>query len=107
MKTVEVRQAGSTAQRFSGTLRGRHEVPQAFQIAGAADPAFTVRAMVVLSPGQEQPPEVLQNPVLERLEKRIQEVAYFDTIETTIRPGQGVMLIRFKDFTPGERVPGT
>lgn len=50
---------------------------------------------------------MLQNPVLERLEKRIQEVAYFDTIETTIRPGQGVMLIRFKDFTPGERVPGT
>ncbi|MDY6842078.1 MAG: efflux RND transporter periplasmic adaptor subunit, partial [Pseudomonadota bacterium] len=34
VKTVEIQQAGPTAQRFSGTLRSRHEVPQAFQIAG-------------------------------------------------------------------------
>ena len=34
VKTVELKDAGPTAHRFSGTLRGRHEVPQAFQIAG-------------------------------------------------------------------------
>ena len=34
VKTVELKDAGPTTHRFSGTLRGRHEVPQAFQIAG-------------------------------------------------------------------------
>ena len=50
-------------------------------------------------------PEVLQNQVVDRLEKQIQEVAYTDTIETTIRPGQAALVIRFQDSTPSEKVP--
>ncbi|ADP96883.1 efflux transporter, RND family, MFP subunit [Marinobacter adhaerens HP15] len=45
VKTVELKEAGPTAQRFSGTLRGRHEVPQAFQIAGRVQQRF-------IDPGQ-------------------------------------------------------
>ncbi|MET4028099.1 multidrug efflux pump subunit AcrB [Marinobacter sp. MBR-99] len=78
----------------------------AFSSLGRAeDPAFTVRAMVVSVVWPGATPEVLQNQVVDRLEKRIQEVAYTDTIETTIRPGQAAMLIRFQDSTPSEKVP--
>ena len=78
----------------------------AFSSLGRAeDPAFTVRAMVVSVVWPGATPEVLQNQVVDRLEKRIQEVAYSDTIETTIRPGQAAMLIRFQDSTPSEKVP--
>ncbi|MFB2823549.1 efflux RND transporter periplasmic adaptor subunit, partial [Marinobacter shengliensis] len=45
VKTVELKEAGPTSQRFSGTLRGRHEVPQAFQIAGRIQQRF-------IDPGQ-------------------------------------------------------
>lgn len=78
----------------------------AFSSLGRAeDPAFTVRSMVVSVVWPGATPEVLQNQVVDRLEKRIQEVAYFDTVETTIRPGQASMLIRFQDYTPSEKVP--
>ena len=78
----------------------------AFSSLGRAeDPAFTVRAMVVSVVWPGAAPEVLQNQVVDRLEKLIQEVAYTDTIETTIRPGQAAMLIRFQDSTPSEKVP--
>jgi RND family efflux transporter MFP subunit len=40
VKTVVLEEAGPTAQRFSGTLRSRHEVPQAFQIAGRIQQRF-------------------------------------------------------------------
>ena len=78
----------------------------AFSSLGRAeDPAFTVRAMVVSVVWPGATPEVLQNQVVDRLEKQIQEVAYTDTIETTIRPGQAAMVIRFQDSTPSEKVP--
>ncbi|MEQ8183506.1 efflux RND transporter permease subunit [Marinobacter salarius] len=78
----------------------------AFSSLGRAeDPAFTVRAMVVSVAWPGATPEVLQNQVVDRLEKQIQEVAYTDTIETTIRPGQAAMVIRFQDSTPSEKVP--
>ena len=78
----------------------------AFSSLGRAeDPAFTVRAMVVSVAWPGATPEVLQNQVVDRLEKRVQEVAYTDTIETTIRPGQASMLIRFQDSTPSKKVP--
>ena len=40
VKTVVLKAADPTAQRFSGTLRGRHEVPQAFQISGRIQQRF-------------------------------------------------------------------
>ena len=70
----------------------------AFNSLGRAeDPPFTVRVMVVsvLWPGAT--PQQLQDQVVNRLEKRIQEVEYFYRIETTIRPGRADMLVEFQD----------
>jgi multidrug efflux pump subunit AcrB len=78
----------------------------AFNSLGRAeDPPFTVRAMVVtvLWPGAT--PTELQNQVVDRLEKRVQEVDYFYKLETTIRPGRADLLIEFQDYSPSEVVP--
>ena len=78
----------------------------AFNSLGRAeDPPFTVRVMVVsvLWPGAT--PAELQNQVVDRLERRIQEVDYFLKVETTIRPGRADMMVEFEDFSPSEIVP--
>lgn len=71
----------------------------------AEDPSFTVRAMVVTAVWPGATPEELQTQVVDRLEKRIQEVDYLYKIETTIRPGQASLQIEFQEYTPKDRVP--
>lgn len=71
----------------------------------AEDPNFTVRVMVVSVVWPGSTPEQLQNQVVDRLEKRIQEVEYLDKIESTIRPGRADLQIEFEDFTPSEKIP--
>jgi multidrug efflux pump subunit AcrB len=78
----------------------------AFNSLGRAeDPPFTVRVMIVSVMWPGATPQQLQDQVVNRLEKRIQEVEYFYRIETTIRPGRADMLVEFEDFSPTEKVP--
>lgn len=71
----------------------------------AEDPAFTVRVMVVSVVWPGATPDELQNQVVDRLEKRIQEVAYLNKVETTVRPGRADLQVEFEDFSPSEVVP--
>ena len=57
----------------------------------------------VVWPGAE--PEVLQNQVVDRLEKRIQEVEYLSKIETTVRPGRADLQIEFEGEKKQELQP--
>jgi multidrug efflux pump subunit AcrB len=76
-----------------------------FSLGRAEDPAFTVRVMqvTVLWPGAT--PETLQRQVVDRLEKRIQEVEYLYRIETTVRAGQATLQVEFHDYTPQAKIP--
>lgn len=71
----------------------------------AEDPSFTVRVMVVSVAWPGATPQEMQEQVVNRLEKRLQEVDYLYRIETTIRPGQANLQIEFQDFTPQAKVP--
>ncbi len=71
----------------------------------AEDPAFTVRVMLVTAVWPGATPEEMQEQVVNRLEKRIQEVEYLYRIETTIRPGQATLQIEFQEYTPSNKVP--
>jgi len=71
----------------------------------AEDPAFTVRVMVVSAQWPGATVEELEDQVVDRLEKRIQEVENLYRIETTIRPGRADLLVEFFDYTPSERLP--
>jgi multidrug efflux pump subunit AcrB len=71
----------------------------------AEDPAFTVRVMMVSAVWPGATAEEMQSQVVDRLEKRIQEVEYLYKIETTIRPGRADLQVEFHDHTPSEKVP--
>ena len=71
----------------------------------AEDPAFTVRVMMVSAIWPGATTEDMQSQVVDRLEKRIQEVDYLYKIESTIRPGRADLQVEFHDYTPGDKVP--
>ncbi|MFN2310056.1 MAG: efflux RND transporter permease subunit, partial [Gammaproteobacteria bacterium] len=71
----------------------------------AEDPAFTVRVMLVQAAWPGATPEQLRDQVVDRLEKRIQEVEYLYRIETTIRPGYAILQVEFEDYAPQAMVP--
>ncbi|WP_369856017.1 efflux RND transporter permease subunit [Candidatus Thalassolituus haligoni] len=71
----------------------------------AEDPDFTVRVMMVtvLWPGAAA--DELQDSVVDRLEKRIQEVEDLYKIETTVRAGRADLQVEFQDYTDAKHVP--
>jgi multidrug efflux pump subunit AcrB len=77
----------------------------AFAALGRAeDPAFTVRVLVVNALWPGATPQQIRDQVVDRLEKRLQEVEYLYRIETTIRPGQATLQVEFQDYTPQAKV---
>ncbi|NKI35202.1 efflux RND transporter permease subunit [Wenzhouxiangella sp. XN79A] len=78
----------------------------AFMALGRAeDPSFTVRVMVVSAEWPGATVEELQDQVVDRLEKRIQEVENLYRIETSIRPGRADLQVEFHDYTHSDRLP--
>jgi len=71
----------------------------------AEDPQFTVRVLVVSAEWPGATVEEMQNQVVDRLEKRIQEVRNLYRIETSIRPGRADLQVEFHDYTPSEVLP--
>ena len=46
----------------------------------------------------------MQNQVADLIERKLQQIDYFDKVETTARPGEVNMLVMFKDYTPPSKV---
>ena len=76
-----------------------------FSLGRAEDPQFTVRVMMVSVEWPGATVQELQDQVVDRLEKRIQEVENLYRIETSIRPGRADLQVEFHDYTPSERLP--
>ena len=77
----------------------------AFQKLGRAeDPAFTVKVMAVSAAWPGATAEEMQRQVADPLEKRLQELIYYDRVETTVRPGLMLMKVMFKDNMPPARL---
>ena len=72
----------------------------------AEDPSFTMRVLVVNAMWPGATPQEMQEQVVDRLEKRIQEVENVYRIITTVRPGSANLQIEFHDYTPAGQVPG-
>ncbi|MCJ2048751.1 efflux RND transporter permease subunit [Methylobacterium sp. J-070] len=73
----------------------------AFQKLGRAeDPAFTVKTMSVSAAWPGATTSEIQRQVADPLEKRLQELVYYDRVETTVRPGLMLMKVYFKDSMP-------
>ena len=71
----------------------------------AEDPDFTVRIMVVSVVWPGATAEEMQDQVVDRLEKRIQEVEHLYRIETSIRPGRADLQVEFHDYVSTAEIP--
>jgi multidrug efflux pump subunit AcrB len=76
-----------------------------FKLGRAEDPSFTVKIMTVTALWPGATAKEMQQQVGDRLEKRLQELEYYDRVETAARPGLITMKLFFKDSTPPELVP--
>ena len=66
----------------------------------AEDPSFSVNVMVVSAYWPGATVEEMAQQVADPLEKRLEEIDWFDRVETKVRPGQVEMLVNFSDATP-------
>ncbi len=74
------------------------------KLGRAEDPAFTVKTMVVTAAWPGATALEMQTQVADRLEKRLQELRWFDRVETTVRPGIAVMQVTLTDNSPPSAV---
>jgi multidrug efflux pump subunit AcrB len=75
-----------------------------FQLGRAEDPAFTVKAMTIITAWPGATPQEMQDQVAEKLEKRLQELRWYDRAETYTRPGLSFTLLSLRDSTPPSEV---
>lgn len=70
----------------------------------AEDPAFTLKVMLVSAEWPGATARQMQDQVADPLEKALQDVPYFDYVETVSRPGHVYMRINFREDTPPNQV---
>src|SRR5438445_12298240 len=77
----------------------------AFLMLGRAeDPSFTIKTLTVTTVWPGATAREMQDLVAEPLEKRLQELTWYDRVETTTRPGYAYMTVTLKDSTPPSSV---
>jgi multidrug efflux pump subunit AcrB len=70
----------------------------------AEDPSFTIKTMTVTAVWPGATAREMQDLIAEPLEKRIQELTWYDRVETTTRPGYAFLTVTLKDSTPATAV---
>eukprot|EP01034_Spumella_vulgaris_P034015 gene34015-41949_t len=76
-----------------------------FKLGRAEDPAFTVKVMTVVSAWPGATAQEMQDQVAEKIEKRLQELRWYDRAETYTRPGLAFTTLTLLDSTPPAEVP--
>lgn len=76
-----------------------------FHLGRAEDPPFTIKALTITAVWPGATAEEMQNLVAEPLEKRLQELRWYDRVETFTRPGLVLMTLTLLDSTPPSAVP--
>ncbi|HEX3844858.1 MAG TPA: efflux RND transporter permease subunit, partial [Steroidobacteraceae bacterium] len=71
----------------------------------AEDPAFTIKNFTVTAVWPGATAQEMQDLVADPLEKRMQELRWYDHVETFTRPGIAVMMVELSDKTPSADVP--
>src|SRR5439155_1372908 len=78
----------------------------AFLMLGRAeDPSFTIKQMTVVTAWPGATAKEMEELVAERLEKRMQELRWYDRTETFTRPGLAFTTVFLRDSTPPADVP--
>lgn len=75
-----------------------------FKLGRAEDPAFTVKVMTIITAWPGATPQEMQDQVAEKIEKRLQELRWYDRTETYTRPGLAFTTLTLLDGTPPSKV---
>lgn len=70
----------------------------------AEDPEFTVKVMIIGAAWPGATADEVQRLVADPIEKKLQEVPYFDKVKTYCRPGSAVLELHLLDSTPPSQV---
>jgi multidrug efflux pump subunit AcrB len=76
-----------------------------FKLGRAEDPAFTVKVMTIVTAWPGATAQEMQDQVAEKIEKRLQELRWYDRSETYTRPGLAFTTLTLLDSTPPSQVP--
>jgi multidrug efflux pump subunit AcrB len=71
----------------------------------AEDPSYTVKVLTVTSAWPGATAQEMQDLVADPLEKRLQELQWYDHVDTFTRPGVAFLTLTLKDSTPPGDVP--
>lgn len=75
------------------------------KLGRAEDPPFTIKVLTVTAMWPGATAKEMQELVAEPLEKRVQELRWYDRVETFTRPGMMLMKVSLKDEAPPAAVP--
>jgi len=70
----------------------------------AEDPSFTIKTITIVTSWPGATAEEMQDQVAEPLEKRLQELRWYDRTETFTRPGLAFTTLTLRDDTPPSEV---
>jgi multidrug efflux pump subunit AcrB len=75
-----------------------------FTLGRAEDPSFTIKVMTIITAWPGATAQEMQDQVAEKLEKRLQELRWYDRSETYTRPGLAFTTLTLLDKTPPSEV---
>src|SRR5687768_11854378 len=75
-----------------------------FKMGRAEDPPFTIKIMTVITAWPGATAQEMQDQVAEKIEKRMQELRWYDRTETFTRPGLAFTTVTLLDSTPPSEV---
>ncbi|MDB5634297.1 MAG: multidrug transporter AcrB, partial [Tardiphaga sp.] len=75
------------------------------KLGRAEDPSFTVKVVVVSAMWPGATAKEMQEQVADPIEKKLQELPYFDKVQTYSKPSFTAMQVSFKDNAPPKDVP--
>jgi multidrug efflux pump subunit AcrB len=75
------------------------------KLGRAEDPSFTIKQMTVVTAWPGATAQEMEELVAERLEKRMQELRWYDRTQTFTRPGLAFTMVVLRDSTPPADVP--
>ncbi|HDR9802631.1 TPA: efflux RND transporter permease subunit [Burkholderia cenocepacia] len=75
-----------------------------FKLGRAEDPAFTIKVMTIITAWPGATAQEMHDQVAEKIEKRMQELRWYDRTETYTRPGLAITTLTLLDSTPPSEV---
>ncbi|OYY92804.1 MAG: multidrug transporter AcrB [Hydrogenophilales bacterium 28-61-23] len=76
-----------------------------FNLGRSEDPDFTIKTMVVRTFWPGASAREVERQVTDRIEKKVQELPFLDNVRSYSKPGESLVFVELRDFTPPKQVP--